>query len=173
MVDKKYTIEKVRKEEPSKYKLIEVVVIVLLFLFFEYIMVSPLIRARIDASKLNKFGIIAEARVVNPDYQIDLSYFVVDVHNLSYQFIADDPERGQAKTYTDSQFVSRNAWQHLNPGDNVTIIYLTSDPTISRLAGTDADNSDLSDSPLITMLFLIPIFIGWVGWMWKKGKFRK
>ena len=144
---------------------------ILLILLFEYMMVAPLIRARIEASKLTKYGTRTEAEVFYPGYTTSLSYFPVDLQSLFYRFSANDPKSGQITIFTDSQFVGRNTSQRLNSGDHITIIYLSSDPTISRLTGTDTDDSDLSDYPLFSALCGIPIFIGLgVGWTWLKRK---
>jgi hypothetical protein len=144
---------------------------ILAILVLVYLLVSPLIRARVDASKLAHSGIRTEGAVFDPGTTTVLSYGLVDLHKLSYRFASTDPGSGRMTTYAGSQFVSQRSFERLNAGNQVTIVYLPRDPTISRLAGRDTDDSDLSDVPLVSVLCGIPFFLGIAaGWTWLKAK---
>jgi hypothetical protein len=134
---------------------------------FECIGLFPLIRARIDASRLAGDGISTQALVFYPGYDTEFSYFVVNLHRLSFRFSANDPETGQVRTFGGSQFVSGDTWLRLTTGDYVTVSYLPSDPRVSRLTGSDSDNIDLDDSLIYLAVLGPPIVFGlWEGLSW-------
>jgi hypothetical protein len=114
------------------------------------------LREWLIARKLKRLGVATQARVVEMGQLLwtrNLSYYLI------YQFnTKDNPqaplERRQAV-----------GWRHhrrLKLGDNVTVSYLPSNPTMSRLSNQDTDNTSRDMSLLTAMVALLTLvaFLG-------------
>lgn len=151
----------------------DLVIVITFDVLFAYLIASPLMRAQVDAYRLGDGGRRASARVFNSGNQTTISYFLYELNSLSYQYAAIDPDDGQLRKYSNTQFVSLETLEHLNYGDMITITYLPSDPSISRLSGINTDDSDLAID-LICLSLTVPITGGvWVRRKWSERRSAK
>jgi hypothetical protein len=145
-------------------------ILLLLCLLAEALGLTPLIWARIENSQLTKYGIRTQAEVFDPGYYQEIMYLFVSLESLPYRFSALDPKSGQMRTFQDKQFVSPDTTFRLEAGDPVDIMYLPSNPNVSRLTGNDSDDTDLEDALLYLAVFGPPgVLILWEGIGWVKN----
>jgi hypothetical protein len=124
--------------------------LIVFFAFFTFMAMCLLVGALgeyAEAGRLQQSGVLAQGEIISRTRSSgkSTSYY------LTYEFGV----KGSDTRFTRQQTVRRAAYEAHPEGSLVTVVYLPDDPSVSRLAGKDADDSVMQASVPESGLFVL------------------
>jgi hypothetical protein len=139
------------------------IALMLLLLLTFVILAGTMVYQQYVAEQLARNGKMTTANIVN---RVSSSGKYT-TYTLEYEYQAE------TVTYHQSQTVSSTTYDKFPEGSKVTIAYLPDNPTVSQLAGPDADSNYLSGQIIAVILPLFIALGGLIYFVWPVVKDRK